>query len=214
MNDIKKLHINQLVSNYSLKKDEVELTKVYHHLLSEYQPKLDYWASTTSFLAGKHDSQALFDDTFMKVLGKILENGGDFVKLFNTSLHNGFKSLLRKLKPRREFEDYDYEKLSADPEAATFELVDEFNLEESVITDLTGKKKADQRKLIDSLLEGADADTTAIVNAFLTHPKPTATAIAKELGVHHSKVIRNLEKLGGTFDYKQFGDYRDYLHAL
>jgi len=214
MNETKKLHINQLVSNYSLTKSETELTNVYRNLFTEYQPKLNYWASTTSFLAGKHDTQALFDDTFMKVIDKIATDGGDFVKLFNTALHNGFKSLLRKLKTRRTYEDYDYEKLSADPEAATYELADELNLEEKVISDLTAKKKADQRKLIDSFLNGADADTTAIVNAFLSHPKPTATAIAKELGVHHSKVLRKFEKLGSDFNYKQFGDYRDYLLAL
>lgn len=214
MNETKKLQINEMVTQYTKSNDEFDLNNIYRSLLSEYQPKLNYWANSTSFLAGKHEAQELFDEAFMKVLANITTNGGDFVKLFNTSLHNRFKSLLRKLKVRRKWEDYDFDKISADPEAATYELVDDFNLEEQVITNLTGKKKADQRKLIDSFLEGADADTTAIVNAFLTHPKPTATAIAKDLGVHHSKVLRNFEKLGGHFNYKQFGDYRDYLLAL
>jgi DNA-directed RNA polymerase specialized sigma24 family protein len=214
MIETKKLHINQLVEKFATTKDEQDLNEAYRSLLNEYQAKLNYWASTTSFLAGNHETQELFDEAFMKVLDKITTTGGDFVKLFNVALHNRFKSLLRKLKVRRAHEDYDFDKSSADPEAATYELADDFNLEEKVITDLTGKKKADQRQLIDSFLDGADADTTAIVNAFLTHPKPTATAIAKELGVHHSKVLRNFEKLGGTFDYKQFGDYRDYLFAI
>jgi DNA-binding IclR family transcriptional regulator len=68
--------------------------------------------------------------------------------------------------------------------------------------------------LIDSLLNGADTTTTAIVEAFLAHPKPTATAIAKELGYHHSKVTRALNRLAGKFSTKQFGDYSDYLIAL
>lgn len=97
-----------------------------------------------------------------------------------------------------------------DENAATFEVVDEFNLEEHV----TKKKRADQRKLIDSLLNGADETTTAIVEAFLAHPNPNATAIAKELGCHHSKVIRALNRLAGKFSTKQFGDYHDYLVAL
>ncbi|MED3845571.1 hypothetical protein [Peribacillus frigoritolerans] len=112
-------------------------------------------------------------------------------------------------KRRKEFEVYEK---ANDDEAATsrFEIADEFNLEETVIA----KKKADQLALIDSLLEGADEITIGVVRTFLNHPKPTATAIAKELGVHHSKVIRTLNRLAGKFSTKQHGDFRDYLVAL
>jgi hypothetical protein len=95
-------------------------------------------------------------------------------------------------------------------ERTEIEFIDDFNLEEQIIA----KKKADQRQLIDSLLNGADETTTAIVATFLAHPKPTATAIAKELGVHHSKVTRALNRLAGKFSTKQFGDYHDFLVAL
>lgn len=208
MNELKKLHINEMVTRYTETKDEAIFENAYRSLLTEYQPKLNYWAATTAFLAGKHEAQELFDESFMRSLVSIEANGGDFVKLFNTSLHNRFKSLLRKLQVRRKREDYVFH--SEDSEAATFELADEFNLEESIIA----KKKADQRQLIDSLLSNADESTTAIVETFLSHPKPTATAIAKELGVHHSKVTRALHRLAANFDTKQFGSHRDYLVAL
>ncbi|MGG2024171.1 sigma-70 family RNA polymerase sigma factor [Gottfriedia sp. S16(2024)] len=213
MKELTKDFINGKVFLYLEKGIEDDFSDFYKELKNEYQSKLRYWSKNT-FMANMHDIQELFDDTVFNVMNVIKKDGGDFVKLFQLRLVSRYKSLLRKLIVRRAHEDYDFDKSSADPEAATFELADDFNLEEKVITDLTGKKKADQRQLIDSFLDGADADTTAIVNAFLTHPKPTATAIAKELGVHHSKVLRNFERLGGTFDYKQFGDYRDYLFAI
>jgi RNA polymerase sigma factor (sigma-70 family) len=212
MNELKKLHINELVTKYTETKDEVIFENAYRSLLTEYQPKLNYWAATTAFLAGKHEAQELFDESFMRALASIEADGGDFVKLFNTSLHNRFKSLLRKLQVRRKREDYVFH--SDDPEAATFELADEFNLEATVLTQLNAKKKADQRQLIDSLLSDADESTTAIVETFLSHPKPTATAIARELGVHHSKVTRALSRLAAKFDPKQYGSHRDYLVAL
>ena len=213
MKELTKDFINGKVLLYLEKGIEDDFSDFYNELKNEYQAKLRYWSKNTS-MANSHDIQELFDDTVFKIMNVIKKDGGDFVKLFQLRLVSRYKSLLRKLIVRRAHEDYDFDKSSADPEAATYELVDDFNLEEKVISDLTGKKKADQWQLIDSFLDGADADTTAIVNAFLVHPKPTATAIAKELGVHHSKVLRNFEKLGGKFDYKQFGDYRDYLFAI
>jgi DNA-directed RNA polymerase specialized sigma24 family protein len=208
MNELKKLNINQQVLRYISEKDDEVLARCYRDLHAEYKKTLEYWNATTSN-ANQHDMETVFDDVFIKAVKAIGANGGDFVKLFNQSLYNEFKSLLRKLKKRREFEVYEK---ANDDEAATsrFEIADEFNLEETVIA----KKKADQRMLIDSLLTGADATTTAIVEAFLNHPKPTATAIAKEMGVHHSKVTRALNRLAGKFSTKQHGDFRDYLVAL
>jgi len=68
--------------------------------------------------------------------------------------------------------------------------------------------------LIDSLLNGADAKTTAIVEAFLASEKSSPTAIGEELGLHHSTVIRTLKRLAGKFDSKKYGDYTDFLVAL
>lgn len=114
-------------------------------------------------------------------------------------------------KDRTFYASIDYiEKDESDKDSAKFEFVDDFNLEDYV----TSKKKADQRQLIDSLLEGSDDKTTAIVSAFLTHANPSVTAIAKELGMHHQQVTRALQRLAAKFDTKQYGNYSDYLVAL
>lgn len=217
MNELKKLHINEMVTKYHETKDEVVLENAYRSLLTEYQPKLNYWAATTAFLAGKHEAQELFDEAFMRALASIEANGGDFVKLFNTSLHNRFKSLLRKLQVRREREKYVFH--SDDPEAATFEPADEFNLEEYLIA----KKEDDQRQLIDFLLSGENERVTAIIQTFLkldcsgksSWSFPTANSIAAELGIHHSAVSRTFKRLAAKFEQsKQYDDYNDYLVAL
>ena len=207
MNEIKKANINKLASKHTATKADADLEATYGALLAEYQSKLTYWSSTTS-LSGSHDMQALFDDAFMSTTKAIAANGGDFVKLFHRSLQNRYNSLLRNLMVRRKHEQYEMD--NGDEDTAMFEIASEFNLEEYV----TAKKKADQRQLIDSLLNGEDESTTAIVETFLSHPKPTATAIAKELGCHHSKVIRTLTRLAAKYDSKQFGSHRDYLVAL
>ncbi|MGQ0416339.1 sigma-70 family RNA polymerase sigma factor, partial [Bacillus sp. HC-TM] len=98
---------------------------------------------------------------------------------------------------------------------AMFEtLKDDFDLEEHVIK----KKEADQRELIDFLADPEqvnDETTTAIVESFLSseNKTPTPTAIGKMLGLHHSTVIRKIERLAKRFDERQFGNYRDYLLA-
>lgn len=209
MNELKKLNINRQAAEYISGKEDAVLSELYRDLRTEYLPKLTYWSKTTS-MTNIHDMMTLFDDELLSAIKDIEAKGGDFVKLFHLKLTNRYKSLLRKITKRRSFEVY--EKANEDDEAATsrFEIADEFNLEETVIA----KKKADQLALIDSLLIGADEITIGVVRTFLNHPKPTATAIAKELGVHHTKVIRALNRLAGKFNSKQHGDFRDYLVAL
>jgi hypothetical protein len=208
MNEQQKLNINNAVTQYLGTKCEAQLTQVYRDLLSEYQPKLNYWASST-YMANEHDMTAIFDDTLIKSLDTVETNGGDFVKLFHHSLHNRYKSLLRKLRTRRTYELYEIDR-EGEEEAATFEIADEFNLEAHVIA----TKEADQRQLIDFLVCGENERTTAIVQAFLNHPKPNATAIAKEIGLDHKQVSRALNRLAGKFSTKKYGDYTDFLVAL
>jgi DNA-binding PucR family transcriptional regulator len=166
-------------------------------------------------MATEHDITGLFHDVIQKVLNSLRNNaGGDFVKLFVVSLGNEYKSLLRKLRTRRKYELYDGHDNDDDSNTAMFEtLKDEFDLEEHVIK----KKEADQRELIDFLTDPAkvsDETTTAIVETFITNDGPTTpTAIGKKLGLHHSTVIRKIERLAKRFDERQFGNYRDYLLA-
>jgi DNA-directed RNA polymerase specialized sigma24 family protein len=208
MNEQQKLNINDAVTRYLTSKDESDLAEIYRSLLAEYQRKLAYWASST-FMANDHDMTAIFDDSLIKSLEAVEKNGGDLVKIFHCSLHNRYKSLLRKLRTRRTYELYEIES-EDDENEANFEIADEFSLEDYI----TAKKKADQRQLIDFLLNGADAKTTAIVEAFLASEKPTPTAIGEALGLHHSTVLRSIKRLAGKFDSKKFGDYHDFLVAL
>ncbi len=202
-----KQNINEQMLDYLSTGDPATFEEGYSALRAKYQRQLERWEMTTSGV-NEHDLLELFDDTLLKTLAALGQDEGHFEKLFHRSLYNGFKSLLRKIRTRRDFEEY--EAATSDEDAATFEIADEFDLEEHVVQ----KKEADQRQLIDSLLSDADETTTAIVESFLQHPKPNPTAIGKVLGVHHSTIIRKLERLAANFDSKQHGDYRDYLVAI
>jgi len=212
MNEQQKLNINHAVTQYIGTKSEAQLAQVYRDLLSEYQSKLSYWAGST-YMANGHDMTAIFDDTLIKSLDSVETNGGDFVKLFNRSLHNRYKSLLRKLKTRRTYEQYEIEREGED-EAATSDIADDFNLAEEVTERLSRKKKNDQRMLIEFLVSGENERTTAIVQTYLSTELRTPTAIGKHLGLDHKQVTRALNRLAGKFSTKQFGDYNDYLVAL
>jgi hypothetical protein len=210
MNEQQKLNINHAVTQYIGTKADATLTQVYRDLLAEYQPKLDYWASST-YMANDHDMTALFDDTFIKSLSVVEEKGGDFVKLFNHSLYNRYKSLLRKLRTRRTYEEYAFDFVwEGEQEAATFEIADDYRFEEHI----DGKQKDDQRQLIDFLVRGENERTTAIVQAFLSTDLKSPTAIGKHLGLDHKQVSRALSRLAAKYSTKKFGDYREFLVAL
>lgn len=215
MKDEQKLNINEMANDYLRTGDDFVFTDLYTSLSEVYRDKLRYW-STSTYMANEHDITDLFHDVIHKVLESLRNNvGGDFVKLFAVSLGNSYKSLLRKLRTRRKYELYDGPDSDENENTAMFEtLKDDFDLEEHVIK----KKKADQRELIDFLTDPDkvnDETTTAIVESFLSseNKTPTPTAIGKMLGLHHSTVIRKIERLAKRFDERQFGNYRDYLLA-
>ncbi|PGO61783.1 MarR family transcriptional regulator [Bacillus cereus] len=215
MKEEQKLNINKMANDYLRTGDDFIFTDLYTSLSEVYRDKLRYW-STSTYMANEHDITGLFHDVIQKVLESLRNNvGGDFVKLFAVSLGNSYKSLLRKLRTRRKYELYDGPDSGEEENTAMFEtLKDEFDLEEHVIK----KKEADQRELIDFLTDPGqvnDETTTAIVESFLSseNKTPTPTAIGKMLGLHHSTVIRKIERLAKRFDERQFGSYQDYLLA-
>ncbi|MED1088303.1 AsnC family protein [Bacillus mycoides] len=214
MKDEQKLNINEMANDYLRTGDDFIFTDLYTSLSEVYRDKLRYW-STSTYMANEHDITGLFHDVIQKVLNSLRNNaGGDFVKLFAVSLGNNYKSLLRKLRTRRKYELYDGPDSGEEENTAMFETIaDEFDLEEHV----TKKKEADKRELIDFLVDPAkvtDETTTAIVESFISNDGPTTpTAIGKKLGLHHSTVIRKIERLAKRFDERQFGNYRDYLLA-
>lgn len=214
MKDEQKLNINKMANDYLRTGDDFTFTDLYTSLSEVYRDKLRYW-STSTYMANEHDITGLFHDVIQKVLNSLRNNaGGDFVKLFAVSLGNSYKSFLRKLRTRRKYELYDGPNSDEEENTAMFETIaDEFDLEDHV----TKKKEADQRELIDFLVDPTqvtDETTTAIVESFITNDGPTTpTAIGKKLGLHHSTVIRKIERLAKRFDERQFGNYRDYLLA-
>lgn len=214
MKDEQKLNINKMANDYLRTGDDFTFTDLYTSLSEVYRDKLRYWSAST-YMANEHDITGLFHDVIQKVLNSLRNNaGGDFVKLFAVSLGNSYKSFLRKLRTRRKYELYDGPNSDEEENTAMFETIaDEFDLEEHV----TKKKEADQRELIDFLTDPgqvSDETTTAIVVSFITNDGPiTPTAIGKKLGLHHSTVIRKIERLAKRFDERQFGNYRDYLLA-
>ncbi|WP_257151586.1 sigma-70 family RNA polymerase sigma factor [Bacillus thuringiensis] len=203
-----------MANDYLRTGDDFVFTDLYTSLSEVYRDKLRYW-STSTYMANEHDITDLFHDVIHKVLESLRNNvGGDFVKLFAVSLGNSYKSLLRKLRTRRKYELYDGPNSDEEENTAMFETIaDEFDLEEHVIK----KKEADQRELIDFLTDPDkvnDETTTAIVESFISNDGPTTpTAIGKKLGLHHSTVIRKIERLAKRFDERQFGSYQDYLLA-
>lgn len=208
MDNNKKQNINDLASNYFLKKCDESFEDLYRSIKEEFKNKLNWWSGST-FMANDHDFESLFDDTLLKTLKVIETDGGDFVKLFTRALHNNYKSFLRKLRTRRKYEIYEDNNNEDDGnELDHISFYTETNIE------IGETKEADQLALIDSLLKDADELTIGVVKTFLKHPKPTPTAIGKSLGLHHSTVIRKLEKLASKFDSKQYGSHRDYLVAL
>lgn len=196
--------LNTLVSRYQVTKAETDFNEIYE-MISRSWKSLETVGK--SIRADRHEITALYEDVLLKCI-EMYNGEGDFAHFYYASVSRKRTDLYRKKKRQHQREEF-YEKDSGD-EAANFEIASDFNLEEVALS----KKEADQLQLIDSLLSGADETTTAIVETFLNHSKPTPTAIGKVLDIHHSTVIRKLEKLASKFDSKQFGSHTDYLVAL
>jgi DNA-directed RNA polymerase specialized sigma24 family protein len=200
--------LNNLVLEYQNNRSEETFEQIYEMISANWR-RLETVGK--SVRASESEMIAFYEDTLLRCIESYDSRRTDFKNFLNQCIKSRRCDIYRKKKRLSEFEVYYSPTENEDgSEAANFEIADEFNLEAHI----TAKKKADQRQLIDSLLNGADETTTAIVEAFLAHPKPTATAIAKELGYHHSKVTRALSRLQAKFSTKQFGDYNDYLIAL
>jgi hypothetical protein len=96
-------------------------------------------------------------------------------------------------------------------EEKSYEIIDEFILEDYVIDREQTKTDADKRQLINALLEDADDLTTAIVNEILSTDSLNLRLIGRTLGTNHVKVMRRLEKLKRNYDANRFGDINNYL---
>lgn len=147
-----------------------------------------------------HEAVALYDDTIMEAIRYYRE--GSFLKLLYMRLKSR-RIDLHRMRKRKIASNYDMVDLSSVDilEDNDRDRVD--TPEESVI------KKEDQRQLISFLVARQDDFTVTVAKLIPSFDSPTA--IAKELGVHHSKVGRSLDRLRNRFDANRFGELREYL---
>jgi len=198
--------LNELVLAYQKTKDESIFNRIYEIVSAEWK---SLHVIGKSIMADEHQILALYEDVLMRCIERYTGRG-DFIRYYRAGLRMSRAALYKD--QRRYYERFEPNIDETDDEgtpiAATIECIpDPLTTEEIAFR----KTEADQRALIDFLVRDTDATTTAIVEAFLAHPRPTPTAIGRLLGLHHSVVKRKLERLAGKFDTKQFGDYRDYL---
>jgi hypothetical protein len=195
------LLINNLASRYIANNDEAVFTSMYKTLANEMKLRLKYWSDTV-YLAEPHDFISMFDDSVLKTINKLKADGnGEFINLFQTILMNDYRSFMRKLQTRRKYEDLD----DGNGELMRITVVEDYE------TDLEIKTDADKRQLINALSENNDPLTTTIINEYLSGGLTRPTAIGKKLGIHHSKVTRQLQKLTKKYDESKFGDFHAYL---
>ncbi|MGN9867366.1 hypothetical protein [Bacillus swezeyi] len=199
--------LNNLVLDYQRSRSNGDFAEIYEMTITPMRST--YKEVARSLRASVPEVVALYEDVLMNCIASY-SGEHDFENYFKFSLKNKRANLYRDKKKRMQNEVLECGFTSSDDEgAATLRVIEEDTPEILFFS----KKRADQRQLIDYLVEKSDETTKTIVETFLTCERPTPTAIGKKLGVHHMTVIRKLEKLAGYFDTKQFGDHRDYLFA-
>lgn len=204
-----KLIIDNLAAQYLEHGCEEVFARMYEKVAKLYGAKVGHWKSTASEFF-EHDITEMFDDAILETFERLREyQSNDFCKLFSTVIHSDFKSLWRKLNTKRKYEAF-YE--SDGEESPVLQLVDEEPLiEDRLLNDLNTKKDADKKKLVNVLISDCDSLTMAIVSEYLQDEDAGPTAIGRKLGIHHSKVTRQLKKLSKRYDERQFGNIEAYL---
>ncbi|MBR8661172.1 sigma-70 family RNA polymerase sigma factor [Brevibacillus sp. NL20B1] len=136
--------------------------------------------------------------------------GGDFVGLLRQRIRSRIIDLIRKVhKPLTGEDECSYLQIPLD--AATIELGEDFHRQRPQSTEEVAIKRRDQRHLISSLVAKSDDFTKKVVRMLPSYDSPTA--LATELGVNHSKVIRALDRLRRSYDATRLGELSDYLSA-
>ncbi|MGM0836003.1 MAG: hypothetical protein ACQEV7_07590 [Bacillota bacterium] len=185
--------LNNLVLSYQTQRNEVVFEEIYATVSEQwkYSKKV-----AQSLRSNQHEVIALYEDVLLKCIERF-DGKSDFINFYKLCVKRRRADLYEKNKRIDSYEMYEEPSEGDEGEsllAATIEqIADPTDYHEEAT------RKADQRQLIDLILEGADEFTTAIVNAFLSHESPTARQIAKEIGVHHSKVSRTFHRLAANF---------------
>ncbi|MCO0597425.1 hypothetical protein NGI46_08080 [Peribacillus butanolivorans] len=203
--------LNNLVVRYQSERSDETFGEIYEMVAKGWRSLATV---AKSIRATEAETLAAYEDVLIKCIEAYdATQGHDFINLLNRCIWRERRGIYRKKKTLNKHEVYE----AADEDGAAtsrFEIADEFNLEETVVSEETAKRKADQLALIDSLVCGENERTTAIVQAYLTTDLKTPTAIGKHLGLDHKQVSRALIRLASKYSTKQHGDFRDYLVAL
>lgn len=193
--------LNKLVISYRGTRCDIIFGEIYSIVSAEWK---GLSSVARSIRSDEHETLAIYEDTLLRCI-EVYDGRGNFTNLLKRSIWRARRDVYRKNGNRMKNELYQFETDAG----KLFDIKDE-----SANIEIGEIKEADRLALIDSLLKDADELTIGVVKTFLEHPKPTPTAIGKSLGLHHSTVIRKLERLAGKFDSKQYGSHRDYLVAL
>ncbi|MEH7246516.1 hypothetical protein V7114_06925 [Neobacillus niacini] len=208
-------NLNNLISEFQSERSDQSFEIIYAEVTQAVIGSKDgnpyFRQIARSMKADAHDVKAVFDDTLLSTLANFQQGSGyDFINYFKASWRRRRANLYKKAKRIRDNEVYDDMLLDEELDESFARIPDLITVEDIVFK----TKEADQRQLIDFLVRGENERTTAIVQTFLSHPKPNATAIAKEIGLDHKQVSRALNRLAGKFSTKKFGNYQDFLVAL
>lgn len=150
----------------------------------------------------KHEVNAMYDDLLLNTLEGFRE---DFASYLKVSLKHGRRRLRRRIRGR-EFNEKSLEELEEEAGAPTPEELTSPNPFEYVAE----KEKArNQRQLISELAARADDFTQTVVNLFPGYN--SMNALAKALGVHHSKVSRSINRMSRRYDANRYGKIHDLL---
>jgi hypothetical protein len=206
---LEKQQLNNLIIRYKESKEDLVFDEIYREIIGKVKRMNGKIAKSMG--ATPEEVIDLYVDTLLRCIGKY-DGRRDFENFYNLSVKRARRDLARHKDyvSKNEYLYEDMAKANDESEAATFDIRDDFDLEHTIIS----KKRADQWRLIDSLTKDMDAETTAIVQAYLTLPKPNPLAVEKATGICRKKVSRKLNRLAARFSTKQFGDYTDYLIAL
>jgi len=206
---LKKEQLNKLVSDYRESRCESVFNEIYAELVAPVHKKNVKIAQSLGITP--EEVIEISEDVLMKCL-EDYEGKSNFENYFNASVRRKRIDYAKRgtAIDRTAIHIESLKKSNDESEAATWDIADGFNLEETVIQ----TKEADQRQLVDFLTKDSDATTKAIVEAFRRRPNSSALAIEKDLGLRRHTVKRKLEMLAGNFSTKQYGDYPDYLVAL
>lgn len=154
----------------------------------------------------QNDADEIFDKVILSLSRKA--SIADFGRTMSSALKKERLQFFRN--ERRRQNRY---KMSIDDDESPYsDTTDDASDVESAVLSKLQKKEADQRQLIDFLVNDpgqVDHDTTLIVSQFSQYD--SITALAKALGMHHEFVKRKLRKLARRYDANRFGDVSEYL---